>query len=117
MFTEPQTVTVNSVAASLPRVSFGDRSGVFQTSDSGITLKVTHDLRNRNRRTVRLDFSKVAADPLLDGVSRPYSMSAYVVIDHPQVGFDNTEVTNNLKALTDWLAASGNIAKVVGGES
>lgn len=117
MFTEPQSVTVNAVAKTLPRVSFGDRSGVFQTSDGAFTLKVSHDLRNRNRRTVRLDITKTAADPLLDGVSRPYSMSAYVVLDHPQVGFDNTEVTNNLKALIDWLAVSANQAKIVGGES
>jgi hypothetical protein len=117
MFAEPQTVTVNAEAKSLPRVSFGDRNGVFQTSDAGITLKVSHDLRSRNRRTVRLDITKTAADPLLDGVSRPYSMSAYVVVDHPTVGFNNTEVENNLLALVDWLSTAGNITKVVGGES
>jgi hypothetical protein len=117
MFSEPQSVTINSVAATLPRVSFGDREGVFQTSDSATTLRVSHKLGNRNRRTVRLDFTKTAADPLLDGTSRPYSMSAYVVIDHPVVGYTNTEIENNLKALTDWLAVPGNSAKIVGGES
>lgn len=117
MFSEPQSVTVNAVATSLPRVSFGDRQGAFQAPDGAIALKVAHDLRNRNRRTVRIDFTKTAADPLLDGVSRQYSMSTYVVIDHPKVGFTNTEVENNLKALKDWLAVSGNITKVVGGES
>lgn len=117
MYTEPQTVTVNAVASTLPRVSFGDRSGVFQTSDGAIALKIAHDLRSRSRRTVRIDFAKTAADPLLDGVSRQYTMSAYVVVDHPKVGFSNTEVVNNLKALKDWLAASTNIDKMVGGES
>jgi hypothetical protein len=117
MFSEPQSVTVNAVAASLPRVAFADRSGTFQVTDGSLTLKIAHDLRNRNRRTVRLDFVKTAADPLLDGVSRQYTMSTYVVIDHPKVGFSNTEVENNLKALKDWLATTGNITKVVGGES
>lgn len=117
MFSEPQTVTVNAVANNLNRVSFGDRAGAFQLPDSSITLKVSHDLRNRSRRTARLDFTKTAADPLLDGVSRPYSMSVYVVVDHPKVGFTNTEVENNLKALTDWLSTAGVATKLVGGES
>lgn len=117
MFSEPQAVVVNAVSSDLARVSFGDRAGVFQTPDSGIILKVSHDLRNRNRRTVRLDFAKTAADPLLDGVSRQYTMSAYVVVDHPKVGFSNTEVENNLQALVDKLNTDGFITKVVGGES
>lgn len=117
MFTEPQTVTVNAIVSNLPRVAFADRSGTFQAPDGGLSLKIAHDLRNRNRRTVRLDFVKTAADPLLDGVSRQYTMSAYVVVDHPKVGYSNTEVENNLKALKDWLATTGNITKVIGGES
>ncbi len=117
MFAEPQSVTVNAVAKSLPRVSFGDRKGTFSTSIGDIGLTISHDLKSRNRRNVRLDFAKTAADPLLDGVSRQYTMSAYVVVDHPKVGFDNTEVKNNLKALVDYLAIAGNLDKIVGGES
>jgi hypothetical protein len=117
MFAEPQSVTVNAVAKSLPRVSFGDRKGVFTSATGDIQLTVSHDLKSRNRRNVRLDFAKTASDPLLDGVSRQYTMSAYVVVDHPRVGFDNTEVKNNLKALVDYLGVAGNLDKVVGGES
>lgn len=117
MFTEPQTVTVNAVAKNLPRVSMLDRSGTFESAADGLTLRVSHNLGKRNRRTVRLDITKTAADPLLDGVSRPYSMSAYLVIDHPQVGFDATETLNNVQALVDWLDVAGNLSKVVGGES
>lgn len=117
MFTEPQSLTVATVAKTLPRVAFGDQEGVFQTSDAGFKLRITHILRNRNRRTVRLDITKTAADPLLDGVSRPYSMSVYCTVDHPQVGFSNQEVEDNLKALVDWLSVAGNATKLVGGES
>ncbi len=117
MFAEPQSVTVNAVANSLPRVSFGDRKGKFSTAVGDLLLTISHDLKSRNRRNIRLDFSKTAADPLLDGVSRQYSMSAYVVVDHPKVGFSNTEVKNNLKALVDYLGVAGNLDKIVGGES
>lgn len=117
MFTEPQTVTVATVAKTLPRVAFGDRSGSFETADGAFKLQISHNLRNRNRRTARLDITKTAADPLLDGVSRPYSMSVYMVVDHPQVGFSNTEVVDNLQALIDWLAAGTNAEQLAGGES
>ncbi len=117
MFSEPQSVTVNAVADSLPRVSFGDRSGEFHNSSTGRKLRISHIVGKRNRRTVRLDITKTAADPLLDGVSRQYSMSAYLVIDHPPVGFTDIEAKDNTKALVDWLAVSGNLAKVIGGES
>jgi len=117
MYAEPQTISVKGVSNTLPRVAAGVNQGVFATPDGNIKLSVSHQNGKRNRRTVRLDFRKIAADPLLDGVSREYSMSAYVVVDHPTVGFNNTEVTDNLKALTDLLATAGFTTKLVGGES
>lgn len=117
MFTDPTTVTVNAVAKTLPRVSVGDRTATYESAADGLLLKLTHVVGKRNRHTVRLDVTKTAADPLLDGVSRQYSMSAYLVIDAPSVGFSTTEQANNAKALTDWLALSGNLTKVVAGES
>lgn len=117
MFTEPQSVTVSGAAKSLPRVSFGDRKGVFENTTTGHALSVAHANGKRGRRTVRLDITKTAADPLLDGVSRQYSMSAYLVLDHPTVGFSNVEIEANAKALNDWLAVAGNLTKVVNGES
>lgn len=117
MFSEPQSLTIGSNAHSLPRVSFGDRNGLFEAVPAGLRLRVSHLLGKRTRRTVRIDFTKTAADPLLDGVSRQYSHSAYIVIDHPQVGFTATELEANAKALVTWLGVAGNLTKVVNGES
>lgn len=117
MFSEPQSLTVNGAAVNLPRVAFGDRNGTFEAPASGLRLRVSHLLGRRNRRTVRIDFTKTAADPLLDGVSREYSMSAYVVVDHPSLGFTPAEVEANTKVLTTWLGVTGNLSKVAGGES
>jgi len=117
MFSDPQSVTVSGSAKSLPRVSVGDRQAVYENSTAGLTHRITHTVGKRNRHTVRLDCTKTAADPLLDGVSKQYSMSAYLVIDHPPVGFTAAEAEANTKALTDWLAVAGNLTKVVGGES
>lgn len=117
MFSEPQSVTVSGAAKSLPRVSFGDRKGIFENASTGHTLSVTHVNGKRNRHTVRLDITKTAADPLLDGVSRQYSMSAYLVLDKPLVGFTAVEAEANAKALVDWFAVAGNLTKIVNGES
>jgi hypothetical protein len=117
MFTEPQTVTVDAAAVELPRTSFGDRNGLFESVAAGLRLRISHTLGKRTRRQVRLDFTKTAADPLLDGVSRQYSSSVYLVIDQPMVGFDVNEIQANAKVLVDWLAVPGNLTKVANGES
>jgi hypothetical protein len=117
MFTDPQSVTVNAVAQTLPRVGVGASSAVYSTADGNTKMTVSHANGKRNRRNARLDFRKIAADPLLDGVSREYSMSAYIVIDHPTVGFTNAEVETNTKALLDKLATAGTLTKLIGGES
>lgn len=116
MFTEPQTVTINAVAKPLPRVAFGDRKGVFEDV-AGNRLTISHTFGKRNRHNVRLDVTKTAADPLLDGVSRQYSMSALLVIDVPPVGFDAIEQSQIAKAIADYCANTSNLTKVVGGES
>lgn len=117
MFTDPSTVTVNAVAKTLPRVSVGDRKATYESPADGLTLSITHVVGKRNRHTVRLDSTKTAADPLLDGVSKQYSMSTYVVVDVPTIGFTLTEQKQIVKALTDFLNASTNTDKVLAGES
>jgi hypothetical protein len=117
MLADPQVVTINAVAKSLPRVGFGDRKGVFENLTTGHTFTVSHVNGKRNRNSVRLDITKTAADPLLDGVSRQYSMSCLLILDKPVVGFSQTEIEQNAQGLIDWLDTPANLTKVCGGES
>jgi hypothetical protein len=117
MFSDPQSVSVDGVANSLPRVGIGASSAVYSTADGALRYTISHQNGKRNRRTVRLDFRKVAADPFLEGTNREYSMSAYLVIDHPTVGFTTSEVEKNTKALVDELNEAGLLTRVIGGES
>lgn len=117
MFVEPLTVLVNAVSKTLPRVVAGDRKATYESTADGLTLSITHVVGKRNRHTIRLDSKKTAADPLLDGVSRAYSMSTYLVVDAPEIGFTLTEQKQIVKALTDWLGTSTNTDKVLAGES
>lgn len=117
MFADPQSISVGGAAKTLPRVGIGPASSTYRTADGGMVYTISHQTGKRNRRTVRLDFAKTAADPLLDGVSRPYTMSAYLVINHPDVGYTNAEVEANTLALVDELKEAGVLTKIIGGES
>jgi hypothetical protein len=119
MFSDPQSVTINTVANSLPRVSVGDRTATYTKDDETVSLSVAHTSTKsgRTRRQVRLDITKVAADPFVANQSRQVSCSAYLVIDEPTESvFSNTELLNNVKGLTGWLT-DANVTKVIAGES
>lgn len=115
MFADPQSVTVNSVAQSLPAIRRDDFASSYRKDDASYTLKISHAEGARNRRVVRLEHRKIAADPLTAD-NTEYSMSTYLVIDAPPVGYTNTELKDIVLGLTGWLS-SANVLKVLGGES
>lgn len=118
-FPDPQTVTINAVAQSLPRTSTRDNAGIFTKDDGTVKLTVSSLYGKRVRRTARLDHKKTAADPLFPAQNAPYSMSFYVVADVPATGYTIVEQKQISDALTAWLTASSgaNITKLLGGEN
>lgn len=118
-FADPQSVTISGTAISLPRVSSGDNKGAFQSNDGNTRLSIADQYGNRVRRTIRLDSTKVAADPLISGANNYYSMSTYLVVDTPKVGYTVAEAKAVVDALVAYLAAStgANVTKLLGGES
>jgi hypothetical protein len=119
-FSDPQSVTINAVAQSLPRVSSGANAGVFKKDDSTVKLTVSHTYaRGRARRMLRLDHQKVAADPFLSGVNSKFSASVYVVVDVPDVGYTIAEAKQIVDALTAYLTASSGAraTQLLGGEN
>lgn len=118
-FADPQSVTIATVATSLPRTGSGASSGSFATADGTVKLSVSSSNGKRLRHVIRLDFSKIAADPFLAGQNNQVSMSAYLVLDVPKQGYTVTDQQNNAKALVDYLSASSNarILQLIGGEN
>lgn len=115
MFSDPQSVTVNTVAKSLPLTSREGMKSIYTEDDGEHQLTVSHQKGNRNRRVVRLDHTKIAADPLT-AVNTYVGASVYVVIDEPQWGYTDADLDYLAQALCDWLS-SANVLKVLGGES
>lgn len=119
MLADPQSVTINAVAQSLPAIGRGVNTSSYQKDDGNVKLTISHQYGKRTRRTVRLDFSKIAADPLVSAQNIKYSMSTYLVIDAPITGFTVAEAKYVVDALTAYLTASSGakVTSVLGGES
>jgi hypothetical protein len=115
MLADPQSVTINAVATSLPRVSMSSTENKYSSAD-GLTTMTTRQntTSQRFRREVRLSQQKVAADPI-SALNKQVGVSVYLVIDEPRYGFDDTEIGYLIDALKAW-ATSTNYNKVLAGE-
>lgn len=119
MFSDPQSVTINAVAVSLPRTGMGINSGSFLSSDGNVSLVISHQPGKRLRHTARLNHRKVGADPFDGSLNAQYSMSAYLVVDVPLVGYTVTEQKQVVDGLTGYLTAStgARVTQLLGQES
>lgn len=116
---DPQSVTINAVAVSLPRTSSGVNSGSFTSNDGLVRETVSHQYGKRNRHLIRLDHSKISPDPFVSAQNNRYSMAAYMVFDVPILGYAVTEQKQVIDGFIGQLNASGGalITKVLGGEN
>lgn len=119
MFADPQSVTINGTATSLPRVGNGPSSAGYQSVDGLVRELVSHQDGKRFRRLIKLSQDKISADALVPSQNSRSSMSVQLVIDHPKNGFTNAEVKYLVDALLAQLSATSGalITKVIGGES
>lgn len=112
-FADPQTITVNTVAKTLNRVSSGESSSVYQTSDEEFRFRISHqESKGRTRRMVRVDQRVVAADPLTS-VNEYKDLGVYFVIDEPEYGFGDDDIDYLAQALFTW-ATTANLTKLLG---
>lgn len=115
-FTDPQTLTVNTVAKSLVRIKSDGFKSIYRTADEEFTFTISHqESKSRTRRMVRVDQRKVAADPLTS-VNEYKNFAFYVVIDEPEFGFTDTEIDYVVQALKTWLSTT-NVGKICANES
>lgn len=111
MFADPQVVTVNAVAQSMPRVSVSGTSAIYQKSDETFKLTLSHVKSNQRIRSMaRIDQRAIVADPLTS-VNDYETLSFYCVIDRPEVGFSVTQVDQLIAGFKTWLdtTASGRL--------
>jgi hypothetical protein len=116
MYTDPQSITVNAVAQSMPRISSVGTKSVYQKNDLSFTMTISHAVsKDRLRSMVRVDQRAIVPDPLT-AVNDYETLSFYVVIDRPLAGFSSTQVEQLITGFKTWLDATS-IGKLYGQES
>lgn len=118
-FTDPQSIIISGVTTSLPRVSTGANSSKYLSADGLIALSAQSAYSRRIRRVLRLDHSKITADPFIPTQNSKVSMSCYMVFDLPVAGYTNADAKAIYTGFNSLYTASTSalIDKVLGGES
>lgn len=118
-FADPQSVTISAVTTPLPRTSTGPDGCDYTSADGLIKLSASHAEGRRNRRVLRLDHSKISADPFLPAQNVKVSMSNYMVLDVPVVGYTVAEQLAVYAGFKAVFTATSDllISKLAAGES
>jgi len=116
---DPNTITISGTTTPLPRTSVEEDTSKYTSADGLIVLTASHDYGKRIRRMIRLDTSKLTADPFKPSENVKVGMSVYTVIDLPPAGFTNAEALAVWVGFIANLTATSNAAvtKLLGGES
>lgn len=114
-FSDPQTITVNTVAQTLNRIKADGYRSEYLEADEEFKMTISHqESKDRTRRMVRVDQRVVASDPLTSE-NEYKSLGLYIVIDEPEYGFDDDDVADIAAGLFT-LADSTFIGKVLGNQ-
>lgn len=119
---DPQSVTVNAVAQSLPRIAPGETKSVYRKDDGTYTLTVSRVLGDQNKAgtrstyRIRLDHRKTVSDPFVVANNIPIGASVTFLMEMPTLGYTNVEVKDMLLGLSAW-ATSATVLTVIGGQT
>lgn len=118
-FSDPQTITIDSVAITLPRINTGTAEGHFISADGNTRLELAPKNGNRRTSVCRLYQNKLIADPLIGTVNVRVGDMWSLTLNRPKDGYSDTEALNQLTALIAWLTAStnANAKKFIAGEN
>lgn len=116
-FSDPQSLTVNAVAKSMPLVERNGRSATYSMADGEFNFSISHQTKNNRKRSlVRVNQRKIATDPY-SANSVEAKHSVWIVLDRPAAGYYTaTEIDYVVQAFKTWLSTA-NVTKIVGEES
>lgn len=115
---DPLSVTISGVTSSLPKTQVEGKRSIYTSGDGLIVVTASHDIGKRQRSMLRLDTSKLAADPFRPSENRKVSMSTYVVLDVPvDGGYTDAEALAAFTGFKGLFGASdANITKLLAQE-
>lgn len=118
-FTDPLSVTISAVTTPLPRTSMSGDESLYSSADGLITVQASHDQGKRNRHLLRINHTKLTADPFIPAQNTRVSMSNYIVFDIPPAGYSVAEALAVYAGFKTLFTASTDalIGKLLAGES
>lgn len=104
---DPQVITVNAVAKSMPKQINDGTHSFYQLGDMTFSLDIKHRsvVRDKKRRVISTSvFSqrKIVADPLTAANDYDFQ-STSIQFDRPEVGFTSTELDQQWAGHKAWL--------------
>lgn len=116
---DPLSVTISGSTITLPRVSSGVNEADYRSGDGLTKMSASHQYGKRQRRTIRIDTSKIAPDVFKETENVMVGMSLYTVFDLPIAGYTPADALAVFTGYNNLLIASSNavIVKLLGGES
>lgn len=118
MLADPQSVTVNAIAISLPRTGVTALLSDYTSADGITTLRIQQNVTGTSKRTsATLRTAKIAADPI-SGLNSRKTAAISVTITQPIDGFTVTELKDQVVGLLTALTASSAAmtTKILAGE-
>jgi predicted Zn-dependent peptidase len=119
---DPQIITVNGVAQSMPRTEVGVKTATYTKSDGLFSLLIGHLIgkgknSSNNRVRTRIAFNQraIVTNPL-DSTNDYDNLIISVLIDRPEYGFTSTQMDQMLAGFKTWLDSTMT-AKMYGQES
>lgn len=117
MLTDPQSITVNTVPVSLPRIAQTPNGFVtYADIDGQFALQISHDkgTKGSDRHVIKCSEVKPVTQP--DGSSIDRIASVHTVITVPKEGFTSEQVDDIREALAGFLT-NANVIRILGFES
>lgn len=115
-FADPQTVTVDAVEISLPRVGSAINMGSFRSSDQKYQLDIRHQSGTKERHNVKFSFADIVSNPLVPSQNYVVSSTVNMTVEHPRNGMSASSISELAEAVAAW-ATPTNIGKLIGGEN
>lgn len=119
-FADPQSITIDGVTTSLPRVLTNTGQGLFVSADGNIQLEVVpKNGPSTKSRIMRLRTSKITSDPLVSTTNVRVKDLVSLTIIRPNDGYADAEILKQVKGFIALLTASTDAAliKLIAGEN
>jgi hypothetical protein len=120
MLTDPQSITVDGVAISLPLINNQGNTSLYRSADGLHRLKIGYTEQNRNTRfVIRFEEDVVADNPIGQSDSNTKVTGVVqVLFDQPNFGITDARMVDIVAGLKTWLTTTsgGIVERVLGNE-